>query len=43
MAKSDRGWLPEPTDLEWIERAAGPTAPYHPRYGPECPTPAIPR
>jgi hypothetical protein len=27
----------------WIERAAGPVAPFHPRYGPECPTPAVPR
>ncbi len=25
----------------WLERAAGPIAPYHPRYGPECPTPSF--
>ena len=23
MAKSDRGWMPEATDFEWIERTAG--------------------
>ena len=22
----------------WLERASGPVAPYHPRWGPECPT-----
>jgi ABC-type transport system substrate-binding protein len=25
----------------WLERAAGPVAPFHPRYGPECPTPSF--
>jgi len=27
----------------WLERAGGPVAGFHPRYGPECPTPAVPR
>lgn len=27
----------------WLERAAGPVAAYHPRFGPECPSPAVPR
>jgi len=27
----------------WIERAAGPVASFDPRYGPGCPTPAVPR
>jgi hypothetical protein len=27
----------------WIERAEGPAAAYHPRYGPECPSAPIPR
>ena len=25
----------------WLERAAGPMAPVHPRFGPECPTPSV--
>ena len=25
----------------WLERAAGPIAPVHPRFGPECPTPSV--
>ena len=27
----------------WLERAAGPVAPYHPRFGPECTTASVPR
>jgi ABC-type transport system substrate-binding protein len=25
----------------WLERAAGPVAPFYPRFGPECPTPSV--
>lgn len=25
----------------WLERAEGPGAPFHPRYGPECPSPSF--
>ena len=27
----------------WLERAAGPVAPFDPRFGPQCPTPSVPR